>query len=105
MLAPISLIVAVVVGFLAAFTPLAMLGPNAWVGTSCGAGVLTGFAGIALGVICWVEGASSTESAFRRSAAISLGITGTILCAGAVLVLVFLWLYLPTQMSYTPLGS
>ena len=100
-----SLIVAIVVGFLAAFTPLAVLGPKVWVGTSCGAGVLTGLAGIALGLICWVEGASSAEGASRRSAAISLGATGTILCAGAVLVLVFLWLYLPMQMSSSPLGS
>ncbi len=105
MLAPTSLIVAVVVGFLVAYSPLAILGPNVFVGISCSAGLLIAFAGIALGAICWVEGVSSAEDAFRRSTAISLGITGTLLCGGAVLALVSLWLYLPTQMSFTLLGS
>ena len=105
MLAPASFLVAVVAGVVVAFTPLALLGPNVIVGVSCAFGPLTAFVGMALGVICLIEGRSSSADAHQRRAAINLGATGAILCTVSVLALFSLWLYLPTQIIYAPLWS
>lgn len=105
MLAPASFLAAVVAGVVVAFTQLAILGSNIIVGVSCALGLLTPFVGMALGVICLIEGRSSSADAHQRGAAINLGATGAILCTVTVLALFSLWLYPPTQIIFTPLWS
>ncbi len=61
--------------------------------------------GIAAGAVSVSKAHRSRAGAARRDEAITIGILGIILSGLAAVVYVTLWIYLPSQIVYSPLWS
>lgn len=105
LLGPGALVAAAVATVAFAFTPVAIAEPAVFFGYAFAIGVGVALMGLAMSILSLLEGRGSSTGARRRGAAIGLGILGIVLCSGAIVTLVALWLWLPGAVAYTPFGS
>lgn len=103
LLAPASFVAAAFVAFMPSSLPLA--GPVVYVTAIFGMGLFVAALGIAAGAVSVSKARHSPLESPRRDAAIGIGIWGIALSGLAALALVALWIYVPSQISYTPLWS
>jgi hypothetical protein len=105
LLGPGALVAAAIATVAFMLTPLPLAGVAVWLGCAFAIGVGVGVVGVASSVWSLRDGTSASLNAPRRRGAIGLGIAGIVLCSLAIVLLVALWLWLPSHTGYAPLWS
>lgn len=105
LLGPGSLLAAALSTVTFAFTGIALAGPAVFFGYAFAIGVGVALMGNAMSILSLLDGRRAPKGTERRGSAMTLGLVGLVLCSGAIVTLVVLWLLLPGAVAYTPLWS